>query len=116
VGLEQVVGQFGVGPVGPVQALLGRTVDDPALALVGPLGGARAGRPPGLAGPQPVEPALQVGVEPALDRPAVDAQVGGAVLVLAALVGQQDNVDAVAELAVLGGTECRFEPLDVSRG
>ena len=28
-GLVQVVGQFGVGPVGAVEALLGRPVDDP---------------------------------------------------------------------------------------
>src|SRR5438309_712836 len=35
VGLPQVAGQLLVGPVGPVEALLGRAVDDPAADLVG---------------------------------------------------------------------------------
>ncbi len=34
-GLAEVVGEFRVGPVGPVQALLGRPLDDPTAHVVG---------------------------------------------------------------------------------
>ena len=93
MGLEQVVGQLGVGPVRPVQALFGRSIDDPPADLVGQARRDRARGPLGFAGPEPAEPAFQVGVEPALDSSAVDAQVGGDVLVSAAAMGQEDDWD-----------------------
>jgi hypothetical protein len=46
----------------------------------------------------------------------MEAQVGGDVLVLAALVGQQDDLEAVTELAVLGGAELRLQFLGLSLG
>ena len=52
VGLEQVVGQLGVGPVGPVEPLAGRPLDDPAADLLGQVGRDRRGVPLGLAGPR----------------------------------------------------------------
>ena len=63
----------------------------------------------GLAGPEAVEAAVEVGVEPALDGAGRDAEVGGDVLVRAAPVGQPDDLEAVAELAVGGLAEGLFE-------
>lgn len=116
MGLEQVVGQLGVRPVGAVQPLLGRPVEDPTLDIVGQLDGDLAGCAFGLAGPQAVEAPLQVGVEPAGYGASADAQVGGDVLVGPAAVGQQDDLEPVAEFAVLGGTKGLLEALDFGRG
>ena len=55
----------------------GRPLDDPAADLLGQLGRELGLGPLGLAGPQPVEAALEVGVEPALDGAGGDAEVGG---------------------------------------
>jgi hypothetical protein len=116
VGLEQVIGQLGVRPVGTVQPLLGRPLDDPAFDLVGQRGGDLAGGSLGLAGLQAVEAAFQIGIEPTGNGAAVDAQVGGDVLVGPAAVGKQDNLEPVAEFAVLRGAEQLLEPLDFGRG
>ena len=104
-----MVGQLGVGPVGPVEPLAGRPVDHPAADLLGHLGRDRRGVPLGLAGPQAVEAAFEVGVEPPLDGAGRDPQVGGDVLVLAAPVGQPDDLEPVQELAVGGLAEGPFE-------
>ena len=101
-GLVQVVGQFGVGPVGAVQPLLGRAVEHPLLQqgsqLLRELGpGAR-----GVPGLQAVQAALEVGVEPALDGTWGDIQVSGDVLMGPAALGQQDDLGAVAQAAVVG--------------
>jgi hypothetical protein len=45
----------------------------------------------------------------------VDAQVGGDVLAGAAAVGHQDDLEAVAELAVGGGAEEGVEVLGLGR-
>src|SRR5262249_55145623 len=107
VRLVQVVGQLGVRPVGPVQALPGRPVDDPATHLAGqPVGD--LGRPAlGLAGPQA---AGAVGVQPACDAAAVDAQVEGDVLPRPAAVGHQDDLQAVAQEAVACDAEQFVQP------
>ena len=59
----------------------------------------------GLAAPPAVAAAFAVGVEPAGDAAAVEAQVAGEVLAGAAPLGQQDEREAVAPLAVLGRAE-----------
>jgi hypothetical protein len=116
LGLSQVVGQALIRPVGAVQAAAGRAGDDPGADVVGQLGGDVAGLARGLAWPQTVEAAFQVGVEPALHTAAVEAQVKGDVLARAALVGQQDDLEAVAKLAVVGGTEHGLQTFDLRRG
>ena len=65
--------------------------------------------PLALRGIKAVEPAVEVGVEPALDGAGGDAQVGGDVLVGPAPVGQPDDLEAVTELAVSGLEEGLFE-------
>src|SRR5262249_56879283 len=75
-GLVEVVGQLGVGPVGPVEPLLGRPLDPPA-ATAGRGRRSAWASPPRFTGAQAVEAALQVGVEPALDGARGDAQVLG---------------------------------------
>jgi hypothetical protein len=67
VGLEEVIGQFGVDPVGPVEPVPGRPLDHPAADFNGQSGRDRRGPPLGLAGLQAVEALSQVGVEPPLD-------------------------------------------------
>src|SRR5690606_1781042 len=64
---------------------------------------------PGLAGLQAVEAAAEVGVEPPLDGAGGDAEVGGDVLMLAAPVGQPDDLQAVGGLAVGGPPGGPFE-------
>jgi hypothetical protein len=100
LGLEQVVGQLLVGPVGAVEALRGRPLDDPALEFVGQYGGDLAGLARGQARTQAVEPAFEVGVEPALDGARGDGQVLGDLLVGPVPGGQADDLDAIAELGV----------------
>ena len=51
--------------------------------------------------PQAVESGFAVGVEPADDADAVDAQILGDVLAGAAPVGRQDDLEAVAQLVIL---------------
>ncbi len=70
----------------------------------------------GLAGYQGVEPAFEVGVEPPLDGAGRDSQVGGDVLVLAAPVGQADDLEPAEELAVGGPSEGLFEVLGLGVG
>jgi len=110
VGLIQVVGQFLMGPVGPVQAVCGRPVDDPAADRLGQATG--NGRRPalGLAASQPVGAALEVGVEPALDAARRDGQVPGDVPVGPTAVGQADDLNAVARLEVGFVAEKEVEP------
>src|SRR4051812_22911690 len=81
LGLVEVIGQFGVGPVGPVQALLHGPVDHPLLQERSEVGGEFGGGAGGLAGSQALEAAIQIGVEPALDGAGSNAKVGGNVLV-----------------------------------
>ncbi len=65
--VEEVVGQFGVGPIGSIQATGGGPVDDP-LAQGGCKIIGKFGRGPGtFADVKPFESALEVGVEPTLD-------------------------------------------------
>ena len=71
--------------------------------------GIAGGCPLALRGTQAVEAALEVGVEPPLDGAGGDPQVGGDVLVGPAPVGQPDDLEAVAELAVGGLAEGLFE-------
>ena len=54
---------------------------------------------------------LQVGIEPSLHGAGVDAQVGGDVPVLAASVGEADDLEAVAEGKVFGPAEFLLQPL-----
>src|SRR5262249_52543269 len=54
---------------------------------------------------QPVQPSVAIGVEPAGNGLAVDAQVGGDILACPAAVGHEDDLEAVAEFAVVGSTE-----------
>jgi hypothetical protein len=111
LGLEQVVGQLLVGPVGAVETLLGRPLDHPALHLVGQPGGDLAGVARGLARADALEAALQVGVEPALDGARGTGQVLCDVLVRPVAAGQPDDLDAVAVLRVGLLTEGLVEPL-----
>ena len=114
--LEQVVGQFLVGPVGPVQALLGGPADDPLFDLLG-LIRRDAGRfAPGLLGPQSGPAEFAVGVEPTADAAGADAQVGGDVLSGPAPVGQQYDLESVAVLAFPGGAELRLQLPGLGRG
>src|SRR5262249_31161099 len=104
-GLAEVVGEFLVGPVGPVQALLGRPVEDPTTHGIGQGCGDLARFALGFPGLKPVQPSVAVGVEPTGDRLAVDPQVGGDVLAGSAAVGHEDELEAVAQFAVVGRTE-----------
>jgi hypothetical protein len=51
-----------------------------------------------------------------LDGAAVDGEVGGDVLVLAARVGEQDVLEAVADLTILRGAELGFQALGLALG
>lgn len=46
----------------------------------------------------------------------MEAQVGRNLLVLATEMRQQDDREAVSELAILGGAACRLELLDLGLG
>jgi hypothetical protein len=96
MGLEQVVGQFGMGPVGPVQPLSDRPLDDQAADLLTQVSRDLRLSALGLARPQAGESVLQVGVEPTLDGAGGHPQVGGDVRVLAAPMGEPDDLDSVA--------------------
>lgn len=115
MGLEEVVGQLLVGPAGPVQALAGGPLDDPAAQLVGQRRGDLARLALGLAGLEAAEAAGAVGVEPAGDGPAVEPQVGGDVLACPAAVGHEDDLEAVAQFAVVGGAEEGVEAVGLWR-
>jgi hypothetical protein len=116
LGLEQVVGQLGVGPVGPVEPLLGWPVDDPLAEGRGQVGGQLGFGPLGLAWLELVQAAGQVGVEPALGRPRGGPGVGSDLRVLAAPVGHQDNLDAVPEGAIGGRLEQAFQLANLGVG
>ena len=60
----------------------------------------RRGLPLCLAGRQAVEAPFEGGVEPPLDGPGSDAQVGGDCLMGSASMGQPDDLEAVVEFAV----------------
>src|SRR4051812_13831729 len=94
-GFEQGVGQLLVGPVGAVETLFGRPFDDPALDLVGRLGGDLTGVTFGLARADAAEAALQVGVEPALHAARGDGQVLCDLVAGPVAAGQADDLDAV---------------------
>jgi hypothetical protein len=111
-----VIGQLGVGPVGPVEPLTGRTIDHPAADLLGHVGRDRRGVAPGLARLEAVEATTEVGVEPPLDGAGHDPQVGGDVLVLPTPVGQADDLEPVEELTVGGLAEGPFEALGLGVG
>lgn len=112
--LEQVVGQLGVRPVGPVEPVLGRAVDHPPAEDRGQVGGERRLRPGGLPGAEAVEPAAEVGVEPPRDRPRGGDRVGRDVGVAATPVGHQDDLGTVPEPGVGGLAEDRLQPLQVA--
>lgn len=99
-GLEQVVGQLGVGPVGPVEPVLRGTVDDPLPEDRGQVGGELGPRPGCLPGAEAVESAVEVGAEPPLDGPRGGAGVGRHVRVAAAPVGHPDDLDPVPQPGV----------------
>src|SRR3954452_9457984 len=105
------------GPRQPVILVLGGIwADTPTGGPLGQLGWDLGLCPPGLAGPQTGEAVDQVGVEPPLDGPGGDGQVGGDVLVGPAPVGQPDDLEAVSELAVSRLTECLLKGLGVGFG
>lgn len=111
VGLPPVVGQLGMGPVGPIEPLGRRPVDDPAaddrdrqrLAL-------------GLARPQGGDAALEVGIEPVLDGAGADAEVGGDVLGEPTPVGEPDDLESVPELSISSLKGGLLKALGVSVG
>jgi hypothetical protein len=105
----EVLGQLGVGPIGPVQALPGRPLDDPAADLLGRPGRDPGLGPPGLAGPEPGEAESQVEVEPPLDGARGDGQVGGDLLMGPVPVGHQDDPEAVPERPVGRLAECLLD-------
>jgi hypothetical protein len=104
-GLEQVLGQFGVRPVGPVQAVFGRPVDHPLPQDRGQVRRQFGFRPARLPRPQSVDAAVEVGVQPSLHRPGGGAGVGGDVRVPAAPVGHQNDLHPVSQLGVGGRAE-----------
>src|SRR5262249_47060584 len=65
----------------------------------------------GLARAQAVEPTIQVGVEPALDRARGDGQVFSDLPVRPVAAGQADDVDAVPVLRIGFFPVGQFEPL-----
>ena len=104
-----MVGQFSVGPVGPVQPLPGGAVDDPL-----PQGGGEVVRqfglgPRGLTWLQPLQAALQVGIEPAPDAAGAAAEVHGDVPMRPAALGQQDDLGTVTQAAILGSPKGTFQ-------
>ena len=111
-----MVGQLGVGPVGPVQPLLGWPLDDPTADLAGHLGRDCRGLPLGLARSEAIEAPVQVGVEPSLDGPGGDAEVSGDVLMGSAPMGQPDDLKAVVELTFGGLKEGLFEAVGLCLG
>src|SRR5689334_21423852 len=105
-----------MGPVGAVESLLGRSVDDPAADLVGQSSRDFAGCALGLARPQTIEALVQVGVEPALDGSRAEGQVLGNVLVGPVAAGQADDLDAVFVLRVGFLVEGQVEALRLPLG
>lgn len=106
---KEVVGQFGISPIGPIQATGGGSVNDPltqgGCKVVGELGyGTRA-----FAGVEPFESAFEVGVEPSLDGARRDAQVTGDVLVRSVAMSQANDLNSITELAVGGGAKRSFQ-------
>ena len=77
LGFEEVVGEFLVGPVGPVESLFGRPLDHPLTDLGGQRFRDLARRTLGFLESKSVESPVAVSVDPAGDGLAVDAQVGG---------------------------------------
>jgi hypothetical protein len=111
LGLEQVISQPLVGPVGAIQALFGRPFDDPALEFVRQIGGDLAGCTRGLARADAVEPAFEVRIEPALDGARTEIQIRGDVLVGPVAAGQAGDLDAVPVLGVGLFAEGTVRPL-----
>src|SRR5262249_54753489 len=109
LGLVQVVGEFLMRPVSTVEALFRRPVDDPAAHLVGEGGGNVARLALGFLGLQRGETAIAVGVEPARDGLALNAQGGSNILARPSPVGHQDDLKPIAEASVSGGAEAGVE-------
>ena len=107
--LAEVIGQLGVGPVGPVEPLAGRPLDDPAADDPAQVGRDGRGVPLGLEGLQGRQATPEVGVEPSLDGARRDAQVGGDVLVGPTPMGHADDLEAIPDLAVSRLQERLFE-------
>src|SRR5262249_33748875 len=114
--LAQVVGEFLMGPVGPVESLRCRPGDDPAAQLVGQCRGNMARLAEGLLGLKCGKSSVAISVEPAGNRLAVNAQIGGDVLASPTAVGHQDDLEPIPESAVVGGTEAGVKALGLRRG
>jgi hypothetical protein len=106
-----VVGQLGVSPVGSIEPLAGRAIDHSALDLLGELGGDRRGMSLGLGRFEGVEAAFEVSAQLPLDGAGSEAEVSGDLLVFATPAAQEDDLEAVAELAVGGLSEGLLEAL-----
>lgn len=105
LGLEQVVGQFGVGPVGSVKSLFGGPVDHPLAEDGDQIGGQLGLGSLGLAGLESVQTTTEVGVEPALDRAWGGCGIDSDLRVLAAAVGHKNDLDAVSQDGIGGRPE-----------
>src|SRR5262249_24970192 len=113
--LAEVVGEFLVGPVGPVEPLLGRPVDGPGAQVVSQGGRDMAGLAGGLLGLQSNEAAVAVSVEPTGNGLAMYAEVGGDVLAGPTALGHQDDLETIPQFPVVGGAEGRFQAFGLSR-
>lgn len=114
VAVVQVLSQFLVGPVGPIQPLLGRPFDHPAAELLRQGRrdlGSGTGR---LVWAEAIRPPFEVGIKPALDGAGTHPQLVGDSLALLSLVGESDDVESVAEFGVGGGAEGPLQTLGLS--
>jgi hypothetical protein len=105
-----------MGPVCPVQPLFGRPLDDSAAELVSFVGRDRRRASLGLARLETVEASIEVGVEPPLDGPGCNPQVGRDLLMGSAPVSRPDDLEAVVELAFGGLQKGLFEAVGLSFG
>jgi hypothetical protein len=101
--------------VGPIQPLRERAADHPLLGDGSEIGGQLGRGALGLLGTQAVEAAFQGSVEPALDAARRDAEVLGDVLMRSAARGEQDDLGAIAELAVGRGTKDSLQTLPLGK-
>jgi hypothetical protein len=114
--LEEVISEFGIGPVGPIQATGSRPVDDSLTQdrcqIIGQFGCGTGA----FANLESVKSAFKVGVEPSLDSAWCNAQVGGDVLMWAVAVRQPDDLESIVEFAVSGAAKRVFQSGLITRG